>query len=301
MHFNTDPNNEPLLISEVTTRSAAKDGKYLYLGMLFICSNNITEIIIANQKHRAFIIKKFYDWIEINENTPIKVKLQVLDTCMFPAYFYGAETWWKIDTVANMILIKERKMLKRILGVKQGTSNGLICIELERPDIISRIKDLQYKFGIKVNSFQTETAVVAKALEMCKHLEIYKYYNEIPADNQRANKICRITKIRKSSATMSSRYKDLCCLKKNDILYENHINEDYRKALTRWRLPSFGLRIGTGRYDNTPRELRICNFCMEDNIEDEQHIIYICEYYKVIRSILKTNNILSTYANIIRL
>ena len=47
-----------------------------------------------------------------------------------------------------MILIKERKMLKRILGVKQGTSNDLIYIELERPDIISRIKDLQYKFGI---------------------------------------------------------------------------------------------------------------------------------------------------------
>ena len=84
MHFNTDPNNEPLLISDDITISAAKDGKYLYLGMLFICSNDITEISIANLKHRAFNIKKFYDWIEINENTPIKVKLQVLDMGLKP-------------------------------------------------------------------------------------------------------------------------------------------------------------------------------------------------------------------------
>ena len=62
------------------------------------------------------------------------------------------------------------------------------------------------------------------------------------------------------------------------------MNEDYRKVPTPWRLPSFDLRIEMGRYDNTPRELRICNLCMEDNIEDEQHIFYICEYYKAIRS-----------------
>ena len=37
MHSNTNPSNGPLLISDDTTRSAAKDGKYLYLGMLFIC------------------------------------------------------------------------------------------------------------------------------------------------------------------------------------------------------------------------------------------------------------------------
>ena len=115
-------------------------GCYLYvIYVIFICSNDITEIIIANLKHRAFSIKKFYDWIEINENTPIKVKLQVLDTCMFPAYLYGAETWWKIDTVANMILIKERKMLKRILGVKQGTSNDPIYIEQERIENINSV------------------------------------------------------------------------------------------------------------------------------------------------------------------
>ena len=59
---------------------------------------------------------------------------------MFSAYLYGAETWWKIDDVAESILVQVRKVLKRILGVKKGTSNDLIYIELDRTDIISRIK-----------------------------------------------------------------------------------------------------------------------------------------------------------------
>ena len=63
--------------------SAAKDGKYIYIyiGMLFIPSINITEIIQANLNRRAFNIKTFCDWLDINENTPMEIKLQMLETC----------------------------------------------------------------------------------------------------------------------------------------------------------------------------------------------------------------------------
>ena len=46
--------------------------------------------------------------------------VQVLHSCMFSAYLYGAGTWGKIDKYAETILIQERKLLKRILGVKKG-------------------------------------------------------------------------------------------------------------------------------------------------------------------------------------
>ena len=132
--------NVPLIIDNDTTIHPAKDGKYIYLGMLFIPTNNITEIIEANLTHRSFHIKKYFDWVEINETVSITIKLQVLDSCMFSAYLYGAETWWKIDDVAESILVQQRKVLKIIIGVKKGTSNDLIYIELDRTDIISRIR-----------------------------------------------------------------------------------------------------------------------------------------------------------------
>ena len=136
---------------------------YIYMGMLFIPTNNITEIIEANLKHRSFHIKKYFGWVEIDEVVPITINLQVLDSCMFSAYLHGAETWWKIDDVAESILVQERKVLKRILGVKKGASNDLIYIELDRPDIISRIKDLHHKFSKKVITTSSEDAIVAHA------------------------------------------------------------------------------------------------------------------------------------------
>ena len=91
--------NVPLVIDTI---HHAKDEKYIYL------QNNIAEIIEENLKHRSFHIKKYFDWVEINEH--ITIKLQVLDSRMFSAYLHGAEIWWKIDDVATSILVQERKV-----------------------------------------------------------------------------------------------------------------------------------------------------------------------------------------------
>ena len=80
--FNT---NISLVIDEHTTTEPAENGKYIYLGMLLVPTNDVTELIKANLKYRSFNIKKYFDWLEVNENTPIKIKLQVLDACMFTA------------------------------------------------------------------------------------------------------------------------------------------------------------------------------------------------------------------------
>ena len=42
-----------------------------------------------------------------------------------------------------------------------------------------------------------------------------------------------------------------------------------RKALVRFRISNHQLRIETGRYENIPRNERICHFCTSNKIEDE--------------------------------
>ena len=50
-----------------------------------------------------------------------------------------------------------------------------------------------------------------------------------------------------------------------------------RKALVRLRISSHQLRIETGRYENIPRNERICHVCTSNKIEDENHFLLDCK------------------------
>ena len=90
-------------------------------------------LTIANKK--TFNIVKYYNWLEVNEWTPVTLKLRVLYNCMFSSILYSCETWGNIITkLGKKILLVERKALKRILGVKSGTTNNLRYQELDIPD-----------------------------------------------------------------------------------------------------------------------------------------------------------------------
>ena len=56
--------------------------------MEFFPTNDINRIILRNLDKRATYISKFYSWLQINENTPIEVKLMVSDNYVFGAIFY---------------------------------------------------------------------------------------------------------------------------------------------------------------------------------------------------------------------
>jgi hypothetical protein len=56
-------------------------------------------------------------------------------------------------------------------------------------------------------------------------------------------------------------------------------NFDHRKYITKLRVVSHRLHIETGRYKKTPRELRICQQCSSNLIEDEIHFLTVCTKY----------------------
>ena len=130
LHLAENPTTEPIHLCNNRKISSAENNEHLYLGMWFTTTNDIHLHVKDNLKHRAYNIQKFFNWLEINELTPIKIKLQVLDSCMFAAYLYGSECWWCIDKVSKSLLETERKILKSILRVKQSTPNDLFIIYL---------------------------------------------------------------------------------------------------------------------------------------------------------------------------
>ena len=74
---------------------------------------------------------------------------------------------------------------------------------------------------------------------------------------------------------------------KHDFELERYLDLDidkkYKLALTRFRTSSHKLMIEIGRYDNTPREQRICQFCNMSKVEDEYHFLLVCPNYRDLR------------------
>lgn len=61
------------------------------------------------------------------------------------------------------------------------------------------------------------------------------------------------------------------------------IPDIYLRLISKFRLSSHQLRLEQGRYQNIPREHRICLHCNQNLVEDEFHFILICPLYVNLR------------------
>ena len=74
---------------------------------------------------------------------------------------------------------------------------------------------------------------------------------------------------------------------KQDFKISKHLDNilvsKFRTALTRFRTSAHSLFIETGRYDNTPRQNRICKSCNMGAIEMEYHFLLVCPKHRDLR------------------
>jgi hypothetical protein len=86
----------------------------------------------------------------------------------------------------------------------------------------------------------------------------------------------------RSSLEVSSRLQYYCKIKET-LEFEMYLDvvDDplLRKKLTRFRLSSHNLAIETGRYDGTPKDLRICTNCNIGVVESEYHFLLVCSKF----------------------
>ena len=283
-HFAATPFTGKLFIDDDTELSSVDPKKgHRYLGVKFLPTNDINMIIKFNIDGRLHNWCKFYGWLEANEDTPIEVKLLVLDACFFSSILYAVEVFGDISCVEKDLRLYEQKALRAILKVKKGTTVDLMYNELKRPDIISRIKDSQFQFYQKVKSFDDEEAVVTSILNLCKDTPIVEYYESLSSNNKTDNIQQREARILQSTASMTQYYVSMVDVNIKSNIYTTFVDDCLRSVITRWRLSNHRLLIETGRY-HVPyieREHRKCYGC--GVIEDERHAIYDCPAFDGIR------------------
>ena len=292
-----NPDTDPIRVSESQSIQYAENNSHPYLGMGIVSSNEIVDHIKYNLSQRKYNIKKYYDWLEINESTPIRIKLQVLDCCMMLAYLYGCECWWKIDAVANTLLSEERKILKRILQVKPNTPTDIIYTELNRCNIITRTKFRQFNFYERFKLLNQEDCIARRILDLCLHLDICKYYDSLDSNILNEAKTQMKSRLTESTSTYNARYVDITNCTYNSTIYNEYLSEYKRIIITKWRLSSHRLHIETGRSESpkTPRDERTCRIC-DGIIEDEQHALFECELYNATR--LKHKHLFEKYKSV---
>ena len=199
---------------------------------------------------------------------------------------YSVEAWGDTSKYETKLMKIEQGALKRCLQVKNGTTNDIIYIELNKSDIISTIKDRQYNFSKKIENLDSSEAIVKSIWEMCENnstSNMKHHYSNVRSDNKKVNLAERKQKVQNSTSTMCIHYREVVGIKFSDILYKSTLKDSKRKIITRWRLSCHQLKIETGRYTRpkTPRKDRKCIICQI--IEDEYHALFACKAHIFIR------------------
>ena len=279
-----------IIVNEKLCIEAVKDQDgYNWLGFWLSHTNKILELIQFNVKKKMYNIAKFYEWLKVNNETPFQVKIDVLYSCLFMSILYSCEAWGNLTRIEEQFNLIERKALKAILGIKQGTSEEIMYAEINRPEISAVIKDRQFKFWAKFQSLSIEDAIARTVLdfywENCNNEDnLINYYNSLKENHKDTNMNMIRQRINNSQSSMCIRYKMVIGIPESPLfLYVSLTNEKDRQLITRWRMSSHPLFIETGRRKNPkiPRAERVCIIC--NVLEDETHAIFHCKAHDFIR------------------
>ena len=130
-----------------------------------------------------------------------------------------------------------------------------------------QIKSLLDKIGLTYVWLRQGDITIPFSLIKQRILDLYKqtWYAEINNSNR---------------LLMYSRFK-------HELDFENYLDfiseKKYKIALTKFRLSSHDLAIERGRFENIPRNDRLCKYCNLRMVENEYHFLLICPLYKDLR------------------
>lgn len=284
--------------------------QFKYLGVTLFKNGNWYRTQKCISQHALFALHNLFTIFKHIE-LPTTQKLHLFDTLVSPILNYSSEVWGM--HAASDIELVHTKFLRSILGVKKSTNLSALYGELGRtPFSISR-KIKMIKYWIKILQQNNNSLLKQVYLMLKQDTDLNINYNgqnwatqiknilqchgfdyvwrqqfdiNIPFALIRQRILDTYKQIWYSEINNSNRLQAYSIFKHNFEI-ENYLNFEidpkYKLALTRFRTSSHSLMIETGRYENIPREQRICQFCNMRKVEDEYHFLLVCPNYRDLR------------------
>ena len=283
---------------------------FKYLGITLFKNGNWyrSQKCIAQHASRAlYNLFTVFNTIEL----PTSQKCKLFDSLVGSILNFGAEIWGTHEAGDNELV--HTKFLRRILNVKKSINLTALYDELGRVPLMVFRKVIMIKYWIKILN-QNDSSLVKKMYTLLKSdtgvNNNYKGNNwayqiksmlqqhglefiwnqqfeiEIPL-NIIKQRIFDIYYQRWYSEINNSNRLMSYSIFKHDFVLENYLNltieNKYKVALSRFRTSSHDLFVETGRYDNVPRDQRLCKSCNMNRIEDEFHFLLVCPKYRELR------------------
>ena len=281
--------------------------EYVYLGTTFNYNNKFRKAQSKqlNQARRAMygLLSKTY-----HLRLPIDILLELFDQLVLPILLYGSEIWG--FDIVNDLEIFHMKFCKQILHVRKNTVNCMILGELGRLKLEKYIESRMINFWCNlVHSGQSKlSGKIYLILKLLFERNIYRSpwlmkihttLNNIGMNN--LWNTCETTSREWIKASVERRLVDIHKQNLSSTIFDNSQTKTYRIfkqslnsdienylielpkkdriILCRFRCSNHQLPIVSGRYTNTPRNMRICSLCDMNTLGDEFHYLFECPIF----------------------
>ena len=244
-----------------------------YLGVIVtdggVLKHDITRFI---REKRSNVLVKFTNFCSKNFLAPLRIKLDVLDSCVATSLLYASETWWNYGKEVEVIY---RNGLRSALGLRSNVNNEILYIESGKYPLKCRILKQQLKFWLSIQNYceKSPDSALKHFLDVANEIELpfVKWYKSLentygsPENCQRTLEAeCRTNWKRSFDETIDIDSRMGTYAQVNPTLCTpDYINatmfETDRQLLTRFRCGSHSLAVEKGRYSNIPRDERLCS------------------------------------------
>ena len=167
--------------------------------------------------------------------------------------------WMKLLALDNQAIPKKMYTMLKTDADNNTSYNG--------SNWASQIKSLLNELGL--NYIWLQQTEITIPFNLIKQRIFDTYYQSWYANINNSSRL-----------SMYSRYK-------HDFQFESYLDtihdKQFRIALTKFRLSSHDLAIERGRFENIPRDERICRYCNLNMIENEYHFLLVCPLYGDLR------------------
>ena len=207
-------------------------------------------------------------------------------------------------------------ILKQILGVRKNTSNIAMLLETGRHPLALHALERAIKYFLRLPSTGKNSLLYKYYEKEKKNIPLSDNFLKYITDNLDKIGMTNIWRqqlihekdmskdIKRIMEDIKNRLKDISSqtiintlatnpgkLTHLQQMKESHVLETYlyinnfehRRAITKIRTSSHTLQIETGRWNNISQNLRICENCVLDEVEDENHFLFLCPMHIVER------------------
>ena len=279
--------------------------QFNYLGVIFTKTGNFnfTKKHLSDKALRAmYEVLRFGRQYELS----IKGQLELFDRLVKPIMLYGCEVWGFGNN--DMLEKIHLKFCKILLNLKSSTPNYMVYGELGRFPIDIDIKLRSISFWARlITGKQAKYSnvlyrlchhlhahhnlsfkciqFVKKIFNDCGYNYIWDTQNFINIDWLKTVIKQRLTDqfIQNWNSTVQNSSKAINYrIFKTQFEFEEYFNIlDHKDAISfcRFRTTNNKLPIETGRWRNIVRENRLCTLCNDQEIGDEYHYIFKCNFF----------------------